>query len=431
MTKIKTLIKSSPGVIAFIYIVIGFLWIQFSDQWVLAVIDDPETITRVQSLKGFFFIIASGLLIYLLVKKSNTIFGELINNLEATNKKFHSTIEYAPVGFAFNKPNEKWIEVNQTLCDILGYNREELMQINFSDFIHHEDLNEGRELDQKLTDGNINTIEMEKRYIRKNGSQFHGLVRKSAVRDKDGSALYLITVLQDITKQKEYETSIKRSLEEKEVLLSEVHHRVKNNLALISALFDLQNIYTDNSQVKSILDKSNLRIKCLSMIHEDFSYSGNTAEIDFGKCLNELVNFLSLELSPNNEKITVNKSILSIRLNINLAIPVSLIFTELMLNSNHQKPDEKITPDLAISLYEEEGLITLNLSFSDPEKKLKETDDRGSLTCMIINKLVRQIEGELDITSQNDGLSYQLTFTKNDVRGGGSAIAENELQQKQ
>jgi PAS domain S-box-containing protein len=423
MKRVKSLIRNSPVVIAMIYISIGFLWIQFSDQWVFAFLDDPESITRVQSLKGWFFVAASGLLIFLLIRKSNNMFGEVIQDLNMANIKFDSTIQNAPVGIAHHRPDEKWIEVNQTLCHMLGYTKKELMQLSFSDFIHTDDLEKGRELDKKLAQGEIKNFEIEKRYIRKDGSTFPGLIRKSAVRDINGSKPYLIAVLEDITRQKENEENVRKSLREKEVLLAEVHHRVKNNLALISALFDLQSMYTENTQIHSILDKSNIRIKCLSMIHESFSYSENSAEINFETCLKQLMEFLSLSLSPDDTEIPISEDLSPVQLNINLAIPVSLIFTELMINASPKKFNTTGNPELSVSLHEKSGKISLTLACT--EKEIFENEQSDTLTFMIVNTLVKQIEGELNSITENGTYTYKLTFKKSSVKGGGNSMPED------
>jgi PAS domain S-box-containing protein len=428
MTKIKAVIKSSPAVIALIYILIGFLWIQFSDQWVLNLVSNPEVMTRVQSWKGFFFVAGSGLLIYLLIRKNNNMLSEIIEQNQRTSKKFKSTIEHAPIGIAYNLPNEKWIDANKTLCNLLGYNHDELMNIGFSDFIHPDDLEKGRELDKKLAEGKVKFIDIKKRYIRKDGSQFPGLVRKSAVRKNNGETEYLITILEDITKQMEHESTMQQSLKEKEILLSEVHHRVKNNLALISALFELQNMYIDNKIVNEVLDKSNIRIKCLSLIHDNFSYSKNSAEIDFGNCLEQLINFLHSTLSINTRQVIFHQKISPVRLNINLAIPVALIFTELLINTNREKFQNINKPVCFIELNKNRHKVSLIITFKKPEL-LKNGDPENSddLTFMIINRLVAQTDGNLQFSDKNGEATYTLTFAKKSKKGGASSMTERDF----
>jgi PAS domain S-box-containing protein len=432
MNKIKSLIKNSPWVIAVIYVVIGVIWIQFSDQIVLTLFDDSETITQIQSIKGWFFVFASGLLIFLLVKISNELLVGVINDLRVSNKKFKATIENAPLGIAHHKPNEKWIEVNQALCDLLGYEREQLMQLNFSDFIHPDDLEKGREMDQKLISGEVRRSQNEKRYIRKDGTIFTGMVHKSAVFNGRSEPSYLVVVLKDITRQKEQGNLILQSLKEKEMLLSEIHHRVRNNLALISAFFDLENLYTDNQQVHRILDKNKKRIKCLALIHESFAGSERLADIRFGSLLDELTDYLHSTFSQEGHISEIRKTISPVQLNINQAIPVSLIITELLIGVQNEFNSHLKSSLLELSLKEEDNDIILMLSVNgmknrNGSQKKSVISNTEILSSTILQALVTQISGDLKSRTYGSGIEYSLLFEKNENRGPGSSLpAENE-----
>ncbi len=427
MDKVKALIRSSPIVIALIYIVVGFLWIQFSDQWVLAMFDDPESITRVQSLKGWFFVAASGFIIFLLVSQNNRMLGNVIRSLDRTNKKFESTIENAPVGIAHHKINEKWLEVNQSFCNLFGYERDELLKLGFDDIVHPDDLEKCRELDKKLVSGKIQYYEFEIKYIRKDGSIFPGFLRKAFVNDNNGSSPYIIAILEDISSQKNHAKQIRKSLRDKEILLSEVHHRVKNNLALISALLNLQDMHFENKELNSILSENKIRIKCLALIHETFSQNENSADINFRKFLNELSDYLLSELAASKEKVTLKKNIQPLNLNINIAIPVSLIYTELMIK-NLSDTKLKGNTEISISAVEENEIISLvlkipvNQNFEDSQIL-----DPENLSSIIINTLAAQIEGSFKAKSVNSILSYSLTFSKKELRGGASHLTNQDI----
>lgn len=423
MNKIKTLLKSSPWIITFIYLIVGFIWIAFSDQWVLSIFEDPETITRVQSQKGFFFVAASALLIFLLIRKSNSMLGSVISNLDRSNKKFEATFNHTPVGIAHHHNDETWIDANQTLCTMLGYSRDEIMKIKFEDAIHSDDLDKGRNLDLKLLNGELSHYEIEKRYIRKDGSGFPALLRKSAVfNNGDSSVRYLISVVEDISKQKEFEREIKQSLQEKEMLLAEVHHRVKNNLALITALFELQIMYSNNDEISETLGNSKIRIKCLSMVHETFSGSSSGAEVDFSSNLQEITKFIDFTFGLSKQGVAFRKKIEPVQLNINQAIPVSLIVTELMINIHRDKFSDTDHPEIDISLSINDNSVSLEIS--DNGKGLFErnqVESPDTLAFIIVKTLVSQIEGDLQIVPEEEGTRYKLHFTKSDKLGAGSS----------
>jgi PAS domain S-box-containing protein len=423
MDKIKAIIKSSPFVIAFIYIIIGFIWIQFSDQLVLSLFDEPESITQAQSMKGWFFVSASGILIFLLVMKSNNMLGDVISDLQRSRDKFAATFEHAPVGIVHHRPNENWIEVNQTLCRMLGYEKDELLQLKFNDFIHSDDLEKGRELDKDLIDGKMDRFETEKRYRKKDGTYFHGLLTKSAVYNGTDEPAYIVGIIQNISLRKKAENQIKQSLKEKEIMLSEIHHRVKNNLALISALFELQNMYTDDENVHAILNNSKLRIKCLSLIHETFSKSGRTANINFSHCLSSLVDIIQRKIMSEISDVHIVKEISQTTLNINQAIPLGLICNELLMNTNPASFDNVEKPSIEISLEDSSDQVTLEISDNGNngvhKEKLTNTD---TISHTIITTLVSQLKGDFKVPDTKSQNTFMLTFRKRNIKGPGSNL---------
>lgn len=423
MNKIKYLIKNSPWLIAAIYVVIGFLWIQFSDQWVLNIFDDPETITAIQSQKGWGFVFVSGLIIFLLIKVSNNLLGEVIDDLTRSNKKFKATIENAPVGIAHHKPDENWMEVNKTLCDLLGYSREELMKLHFPDFIHPDDIDKGREMDSKLINGETERFTLEKRYIRKDGSQFFGKVHKSAVNNGTDTSTYLVVVLEDITHQKEQEEILQKSLKEKELLLSEIHHRVRNNLALISAFFDLESMHNESPDLEYIFKKHKARIKCLALIHTTFSHNLGSANIKFDSLLIELTDYVHFEFLDGHGDSEIRQNTAPVSLNINLAIPACLIVTEILINTSAGNSTDIDHPLFDISLEQESDNITVSLC-DNGHKLLKKEIFEGTdnLSYTIIDSLLSKIEGSLDTTFNENEQSISFTFKKEKVRGPGSSI---------
>ncbi|MEX0770149.1 MAG: PAS domain S-box protein [Balneolaceae bacterium] len=423
MPSLKTIIENSPIVITIIYVICGFFWIQFSDQFVLSMFDNPVSISRAQSLKGWFFVFASGFLIFLLIKTSNNMVAELISELRKSKNKFESTFQSAPVGIVHHRPNEKWMEANQTLCDMLGYEKNELLNLDFDEFIHPQDIEKGRNLDQKLIEGKEDQHQVEKRYRRKNGTYFMGLITKSAVYNGNNDPLYLVGILQDITAKKKAENKLKQALKDKEIMLSEIHHRVRNNLALISALFDLQNIYTDNENFRGLLNLSHMRIKCLALIHDTFSESKKAANINISKCLSTLIDIIKEKYKWEYDNITVHKEISPVSLNINQAIPLGLICNELLMNINSSKFDGVSNPRITITLEETNGSVNLKvINNGKAELTTQNLKDPETINQVIINTLVSQLKGEFKVSDSNGRNTIEITFIKRDLKGPGSNI---------
>lgn len=423
MDRIKTILNNSPVVIALVYIAVGALWIQFSDQLVLSIFKDPSTITQIQSLKGWFFVFASGVIIYMFVWENNMLLSDSIEAIKHNKDKFEVTFDQAPVGIAHHHPDETWIKVNQTLCNILGYPKEELLTMGFEDLIHPEDLLIGRELDRELLEKKRTSYKVEKRYRRKDGSYMHGLLRKSAVFDQNKEEIYMVVMLEDITERKNAEEALRKSLNEKNVLLSEIHHRVRNNLALISALFDLQSMYTDDERVSTILHDSQMRVKCLAMVHETYAGTEKTAHIDFGGYLNQLVDYVHNTFIRGNGKIHLEKNISSSDLNINQAVPAGLLCNELLLNVYMNSFQEIENPEINVRLEENDSELSLSIS----ENGIKNREDYSldppnSLGMLIIKTLSSQLQGKVDLLEDNGVTTFSLHFQKRELKGSSSAL---------
>lgn len=421
MDKLRTIIKGSPFIISFIYIIVGALWIQYSDQAVLSMFGDSNTITTAQSLKGWFYVFVSGLLIYFLVFQSNLMIENLFKNVKKEHYKFEATFENAPVGIAHHEPNEKWILVNKTLCRLLGYSKNELLNLNFEDCIHPDDIEKGRQLDQDIIAGVISSYRMEKRYKRKDGSFFTGKVTKGAVYKESNEVQYLITILEDITQQKKHELQLKQTLEEKEILLSEVHHRVNNNIALISALLELQLMYSSSAMLYKVLEHFKTRLKSISLIYNNFKGVEKEPNINFKWFLEEQISFLNETYNIDETEIDCQLEIEEIELNINQAIPVGLICNEIIIHTIVHQFKNIEHPFIHVRLsHKNKNIIFTVKNNGKPNNDQIDLNDPESLDARIINALVKQIDGEVSLTIDDDLEIYRLVFEKGIWKGSAS-----------
>jgi two-component sensor histidine kinase len=206
------------------------------------------------------------------------------------------------------------------------------------------------------------------------------------------------------------EESLKKSLQEKEVLLREIHHRVKNNMQIISSLFNLESTYTTSEKEKKIFEDSQNRVKSMAMIHEKLYQSHDLAKIDFADYIKSLASvlFASYGLS-SNIKHSINVE--DVLFDIETAIPCGLIVNELLTNSiKHAFPRDR-TGKIIINLHrdEEENFI---LTVSDngvgfPEDiDFKNTDTLG---LQLVNTLVGQLDGTIEL-NEDEGTEFTITF---------------------
>lgn len=232
-----------------------------------------------------------------------------------------------------------------------------------------------------------------------------------AARYEDGRPRMVVEFLRDITDRKRAEEQIKASLREKEVLLKEIHHRVKNNLQVISSLIRLQSQYMQDKRDVEIFRESQNRIKSMALVHEKLYQSEDLANINFHEYVSLLVNGLFRSYGVNTEKITLKTDIEDIMLGVDVAIPCGLIINELVSNSlKYAFPEDK------------EGEIKITLRTLDESAMELTVADNGigmpadtnfgsseSLGLKLVTILTNQIDGELEM-DRSEGTKIQIRF---------------------
>ena len=185
--------------------------------------------------------------------------------LQLSEERFRSTFEQAAVGIAHVAPEGRWLRVNQKLCQILGYTREELIATNFQEITHPEDLDTDLEYVRQLLVGQIQTCSLEKRYIRKDKSHIWINLTVSLVRDSDSEPNYFICVIEDISDRHKLESSLQKSLER----LSNLHQIDKAILAAVKP----------QAIAQTAIEKIDNFLSCQRISIVDFDLSRETATI--------------------------------------------------------------------------------------------------------------------------------------------------------
>ncbi len=217
------------------------------------------------------------------------------------------------------------------------------------------------------------------------------------------------------------EAKLKISLEEKGLLLKEIHHRVKNNMQIIYGLLNLQSGHIKNKNVLEMIKETQCRVKSIALVHERLYQSKNLAEIEFGGYLERLVSglFHSYGIGPDSIKCEINAG--KILLDINTAIPCGLIINELVSNAlKYAFPDnqggdgkEQLRGKLQIKMSSDKD-NTFNLIVSDNGIGFPEDLDfknTKSLGLQIVNTLVEQLEGSIKLQKKN-GTSFRIKFSQ-------------------
>jgi PAS domain S-box-containing protein len=139
--------------------------------------------------------------------------------LRVSEEIFRNNFEHAATGIALFDENGKWIKVNAKLCEILGYNKDELLKLRLQDMTHPDDLNAELILLHELEEGKRSYYQLEKRYFHKKGHVVHILLAASLVKNEDGNVLYFIVQINDISKLKQTETKMSSLAAEKTALM--------------------------------------------------------------------------------------------------------------------------------------------------------------------------------------------------------------------
>ncbi|HBH61381.1 MAG TPA: hypothetical protein DDX85_06530 [Nitrospiraceae bacterium] len=330
--------------------------------------------------------------------------------LRISEERFRGAFESAAIGIGMVSPEGRWLKVNSALSHIVGYSEQELLSLTFQDITHPEDLDADLEYVRQMLAGEIRNYHMEKRYVHKEGHIVWILLSVSLVRDEHGAPLHFVSQIQDITKRKQAEIQIAASLKEKEVLLQEIHHRVKNNMTVISSLIKLQSDKVTDEHYKELFNESTNRIKTMALIHEKLYRSDDLARIVFSDYLKDMIDNILGSYGINARKVHIKKELERITLPLDISIPCGLIVNELLSNAlKYAFPNGNIG-EILVSLRKNNGNIELTLS-DDGVGLPVDLDFRntGSLGLNIVNALVRQIKGDIEL-HREQGTEFLITF---------------------
>ena len=193
---------------------------------------------------------------------------------------------------------------------------------------------------------------------RKDGTEFPIDLSVSEVHLEEHSLI--VTTVRDVTDSRRLEEQTRKSLAEKEVLLKEIHHRVKNNLQLISSLLALQAGYIQDEDSRAIFKDSEQRVRSMALIHEKLYSSDDLARVDFPGYLQSLVSELSKSYVSSPMAVAMSLDVVDISFGIDTAIPCGLIVSELVSNAlKYAFPDGR-TGEIKVSLFTDQDTQSIN-----------------------------------------------------------------------
>lgn len=367
---------------------------------------------------------------YEIINSKETIVG-LRNELFELNKKYDSLLENNPIGIALADVRGNVIEINSCLMNLLGSpSKEQSRGVNILSFPNLKKAG--------LTDDFIKCIENKMLII--NDAKYTSKWNKDIVIRYHLSPLIsefqeivgAYCLIEDVTEKKKIEEKILESLKEKDTLLKEIHHRVKNNLQIVSSLLNLQATNIKDTYALEIFKESQNRIRSMALIHEELYQTEKLSKINLESYITNLSNHLYKSYRDDLTYVNFEIKIDNVYLDIENAIPVGLIINEAISNSlkyafkNNKnnllkEGEKKDTYDIS-----KENIISINFICEDKEFKLIIKDNgigienisvvknSGSLGMQLIESLANQLEGSLEITSLG-GTCYKIIFPTNEI----------------
>jgi two-component sensor histidine kinase len=229
--------------------------------------------------------------------------------------------------------------------------------------------------------------------------------------NEQGQPFQYLAIRFDVTNRKQIEERMRTSLQEKEVLLKEIHHRVKNNLQIISSLLNLQCQNLEDGEVIAAFRESQNRIESMALIHEKLYQSEDMARINASEYIYDLVSNLFYTYEINLDAIALKIDVDEVWLGLDTAIPCGLIINELVLNAlKHAFPDGRA------------GEVFIHFGVRDAHHLMLAVSDTGvglpkdldyqktdSLGLQLVNALTHQIEGIIKV-NESDGVEFEIVF---------------------
>ncbi len=354
------------------------------------------------------------------VRQKTEEIQKTLDELENTKSLLESIIQQSPIPMAAVSLPEQVISVINPACrEVLGISNKETIigrdakpfGQSWQFFLPDDSIVPVRELPMMRACKGMRTDKTEMYVKRQDGTVRWVESGGVPIYNSRKELIAGLVIFPDITEMKTALERLKASISEKEILIKEIHHRVKNNLQIISSLLNLQSMNIEDQEVRDIFMQSKNRIHTMAMVHEKLYRSDNYAEIDFREYLVSLVDELIASQSDYSTRITKEIRAEKILLTVDNAIPCALIVNELVTNALKHAFTGIDEGKLTITLQQSsEGDITLEVADNGvgmtEDFNYEETDTLG---LNIIKALALQLRGEMTYSSEN-GSRFTLVF---------------------
>ncbi len=331
--------------------------------------------------------------------------------LEASERRFEAAFEAAAVGMVIATPDGVFTRVNRALEAFLGCEPGELVGHTFQDITHPDDFEDGLPYKQRLLAGEIEAYQLQKRYLRKDRTIAWGQLSLSLVHSGTGAPLHFVGLIEDIDARAAAE-SLRRNLEEKELLLREIHHRVKNNLQVVTSLLGLQALKLGNTAAAAALADSQQRINSIALVHEHLYRSEGLAGVEFRTYLEQLTDMLLSTHGERARRVQLKLDVEAEPLDIDLAVPLGLVVNELVGNAlKHAFPNDR-TGQVRVELKATaSGGWRLAVEDNGIGFDAQTSNTPSTLGVKLVRSLARQLDAEVSWQTCPQGTRCEMQFS--------------------
>ena len=332
--------------------------------------------------------------------------------LFVSEQGYRRIVETANEGILSIDTDHNITHINQKMATMLGYAPEEIIGRKIESFLYAEDLEEHGNRMKERYEGRHGFYE--RRFRKKDGTALWALVSSTPLIDPGGRFNGSFGMFTDISERKAAEEKIRLSLLEKETLLKEIHHRVKNNFQLVVSLLNLQSQKVQDTGLKEQFADAQNRIRAMALVHEKLYGSENFSSVNIADYVREIAGALAEGISGIKRQPSIRLDLRDVYVGIDHAIPCGLIINELITNAmKHAFAGETgALPEITVSLTGGQGSM-IELSVGDNGKGLPDEfdfDGNRSLGLYLVNLLAKQLGGAISL-ERDSGTRFILRFT--------------------
>jgi len=333
--------------------------------------------------------------------------------LKQNEQLFRQLFQNSPIGIALLDEHKEIQMANQGFEEIFGYNIQDIKGLEIDSVIAPDDkVEEAKSLSASTEPFEFSSVR------RKSDGSLVDVIIYGVPVVVEGKTIAIYGIYVDITDRNRVEKQVRNSLREKEVLLSEIHHRVKNNLAVITGLLELQSHKLENEVASKALKDSQMRIHSMALIHEKLYQNETLSKISFDNYIRDLIEVIKRSHNTHLKPVEIQIDTEEIEFTITQAIPCGLLLNEILTNSfKHAFPGSfKGSPVIQITLKqlneEEVNLVITDNGVGLPDNF--ENLGKRSLGLTLIKTLNKQLNAKMMI-SENNGTSFNFTFKHESV----------------